>query len=50
MIPSKRIEELAIKRLDKEKEKGMYLFPEGIHEEAVLQAIIDYLDEQYEPS
>ena len=48
MKPSDRIEYYARKRLDKERKKGMYLFPVEVHHEALLEAIIDYLDENYE--
>lgn len=47
-LPSERIEELAREMLDEEKEKGMILFPKGIHEEKLIEAILEYLDEQYE--
>lgn len=47
MLPSERIGQLARARLDKEKEKGAFFFPEGAHAEAIIEAILDYLDETY---
>ena len=43
-LPSDIILDFARVRLNREREKGMYLFPEGIHREVLLEAIIDYLD------
>ncbi len=47
MKPSDRIVEIIREKLDVEKKKGMVLFPTELHHQTALDAILEYLDEQY---